>query len=381
MIVSPHLCYGGAERVAVCLANGFVEAGHEVIMVANLFDPITYSLDDRIIKLNLMKSNANIIKKWLPTFLLLRKYIKEQKPDVILGIMDTVSLIAKIASIGLSVPVVMTEHSCLDWPKYVHCSWLKHFLKFDVKRIHDFVTILTEADRPFVEKYNKNIKVMPNPLALVPVKEVEHKDNVIVAAGRIPVWHYKGFDILIQAWSKIARKYPDWKLEIAGKDDDYKPLVEKTIDNNSSAQIKALTANARMLVKDNEWLINEGRLEFLGFREDIGEVMKHSAIFVLSSRYEGFGLVLIEAMSQGCACIAADYKGRQSEIITSSEEGITIEPENADAMATALEKVISDKEYRERIQQGAIKRSNYYTIENCIKRWEDYLQNVVLHVG
>ena len=119
--------------------------------------------------------------------------------------------------------------------------------------------------------------------------------------------------------------------------------------------------------------------------------------FVLSSRYEGFGLVLIEAMSQGCAPVACDYKGRQREIINPSSvfpqgeeelsdavsggcvcnNGILCEPDNAEQLAVAIARMISDDKYRMSVQQNAISRSRYYSIENTIDRWEQLLNKVI----
>ena len=121
----------------------------------------------------------------------------------------------------------------------------------------------------------------------------------------------------------------------------------------------------------------EDSVEFLGFQEDMGSLYKNASVFVLSSRYEGFGLVLIEAMSQGCACVACDYKGRQREIIKNDSQGLCCEPDNVDMLAESLHKMICDDNYRESVRKNAIERSKYYSIENTINRWEEYLHSIV----
>ena len=108
-------------------------------------------------------------------------------------------------------------------------------------------------------------------------------------------------------------------------------------------------------------------------------IYQRSSIFVLSSRYEGFGLVLIEAMSQGCACVACDYKGRQSEIFEDGKDGIVCFPESVDDLKNSIEKMISDKELREKYQNRAIERAEYYSIDHTMDRWERLLQKVVLN--
>ena len=96
----------------------------------------------------------------------------------------------------------------------------------------------------------------------------------------------------------------------------------------------------------------------------------------MSSRYEGFGMVLIEAMSQGCACIACDYKGRQSEIIQNDSQGIICPVEDVDSLASAIERMILDKSYREKCQYNAIERSKFYSLDNTMDRWETIINNI-----
>ena len=114
---------------------------------------------------------------------------------------------------------------------------------------------------------------------------------------------------------------------------------------------------------------------------DFLKLYQKASIFVLSSRYEGFGLVLIEAMSQGCACIACDYKGRQREIIQNDSQGLCCEPDDVDALAEAMRKMMTDDQYRESVRKNAVERSKYYSLENTIQRWEKLLDKVVKKQG
>jgi GalNAc-alpha-(1->4)-GalNAc-alpha-(1->3)-diNAcBac-PP-undecaprenol alpha-1,4-N-acetyl-D-galactosaminyltransferase len=355
-IVCPRLCYGGAERVGVMLANGFASMGDEVTMVANLFDDVTYHINEGVHVLNLVKTNNKALK-WASSIFLLRKYIKGNKPDVIIGIMETCSLVAKLASFGIRIPIISTEHDSFEKPQSAPMSLKEKLFKFYVNKLYRCVTVLTEADKKVIGNRLKNVHVMPNPLSLHPVQlEVVGKRKIILAAGRIDDWYYKGFDILIQAWGKIADKYPEWKLEVAGKD-----------SNGSSEYLKKLCVDNHVF----------NRIAFLGFRKDIDALYREASVFVLSSRYEGFGLVLIEAMSQGCACVACDYKGRQGEIITNDKDGLLCEPESIDDLAHAMEKLILDDEYRKILQKNAIERADFYNVNHIISMWERLMFNLI----
>ena len=120
------------------------------------------------------------------------------------------------------------------------------------------------------------------------------------------------------------------------------------------------------------------KIDYLGFVDDMKSLYQDASVFVLSSRYEGFGLVLIEAMSQGCACVACDYNGRQSEIITTKEEGLICKVDDVKNLALSIKKMIEDEQYRSIVQKNAITRSHYYNMNNTMERWEDLLRRVCI---
>lgn len=359
LIVCPRLCHGGAERVAVSLANGFIKRGHQVIMSTNLYDEVTYHVDELVILRDLVSTNSNKVMKWLSAVKNIRHIAQQEKPDVIIGIMALCSLISRIGVIGINIPVIATEHDAFERPSSAPMPWGIKFAKFYLNRIYKCVTVLTEADKRIIVQQLENVVVMPNPLAIKPALSIPPKEKIIVAAGRIDNWHVKGFDNLVHAWGRIACKYPDWKLQIAGV---YLNPMSHTYLTDIAKSYQA-----------------ENRIEYIGFIEDMTSVYQKAAIFVLSSRYEGFGLVLIEAMSQGCACIACDYNGRQREIITNENEGVVCPPDDIETLSLALEKVIDDETYRTRISQGGLQRSIFYSVDNIITKWEQLIHQQIMN--
>lgn len=391
-IVCGRLCYGGAERVAVMWANGFHHRGHEVMVVTNLNDPITYSLDGGIKVRQLTGPNGNKLKKWAYSVPNLRRYIKEFTPDVVIGVLSTCSLVAWMATRGLGIPVIATEHDSFERPQSAPMSRWERFTKFILNRLYRRVTVLTEADYRVIGKRLSNVTVMPNPLALSPIDTIPQKQRVILAAGRVDVWHCKGFDVLMRSLSS----------SVVSEDMNGKPASLASLMRRGGWKLQI--AGVWREDSSKEYLLGIARehgvddlVEFLGFVDDMQSLYQRSSVFVLSSRYEGFGLVLIEAMSQGCAPVACDYKGRQREIINPSsvlpqgeeehsdavsefcvcDNGILCEPDNADQLAAAIARMISDDKYRMSVQQNAISRSRYYSIENTIDRWEQLLNNLI----
>ena len=384
-VVQSHIGGGGAERVGVLIAGGLAQRGHEVSLVTNLNDEVKYSVDDEVKILNMVTSPGNKLTKWVSAIKNLRRLVKEHHPDVIIGIMQLSSVISKVACIGTKTHVTMTEHDSFERPPSAPMSKMESFCKFYLNRIYECVTVITQADKDFIGSRLKHVEVMPNPLLLQPVKEIPQKEKILLAAGRVDGWKVKGFDVLIKAWgllihnSQCTIHNEGWRLQIAG-----------TGSEESLAYLKALC-------KENGV---EDSVDFLGFVSDMESLYKKASVFVLSSRYEGFGLVLIEAMSQGCACIACDYKGRQREIMEAlpgppclgrgaevqnakgdpffeTPTGILCPPEDVEALAAAMAKMIEDDEYREFVRGHAIERSGYYDIKNIARQWEELLNRVV----
>ena len=412
LFVCSNLGFGGAERVAVTLANGFYANGHKVIVVANLFEKINFALDEGVIVENLVSTNQNKYKKWISSVRKLRKSIKSYQPDVIIGIMELCSMIARISAMGTNIPVVATDHYTFDRPQNAPFTKLEWFFKFVVNYIYKHITVLTEADKKVIGRRFREVTVMPNPLFIKPTQQVPAKEKVLLSAGRIDAWFYKGFDILIKSWKKIQDlnvndddNLREWWLKIAGagKKESFEYLMSILPDGEWVYNVKDDDNR-----KDWLWRSKKYHVEFLGFQKDMESLYMKSEIFVLSSRYEGFGLVLIEAMSQGCAPVACDYKGRQKEILEDAQPnptclgresdcvernintsslnrediggssvcGILCEPENVEELAQALEKMIKDEAYRNEVQKKAIERSKFYDMEHTMNRWETYLKKV-----
>ena len=399
-IVPSRLCAGGAERVGIVLANGFAQKGHEVYLLSNTNLDIVYPISSSVHVVNIFPNTTNKFKKWIGAVRQLRIEIKKHRPDVILGIEETCSLIAKIASRGQQTHVICTEHNSYQRPPSAPMGRMEWFMKYQMTKLYECVTVLTEADRDYIGSRLDNVVVMPNPLAIQPVENIPDKKKVLLAAGRLDVWHTKGFDLLIKAWGLIKGENAAGQREKCKSDD----VACKMKDEGWRLQIAGTGSEEslrylKQLCKENGV---EDTVDFLGFRKDIEDLYRQSEIFVLSSRYEGFGLVLIEAMSQGCACVACDYKGRQREIMSPTpalprreeslspcpspvergdvevcENGILCEPDNVEALAEGIKRMMEDEEYRKEVQRNSVERSNAYSVDRIVQRWENLFEQMI----
>ena len=354
-LVCNSLGGGGAERVGVNLANGFVDAGHSVFFMTDILQKATYQIDKRVEIVGFCERKVGKLQKWSSAVRCIRRQAKEQKPDVIIGIMHLCSFVAKVAVTGLGIPVVLTIHHALERIESLQTSRLNIFCDRTLSRIYDRVTVLTEADASSLGN-RKNVLVMPNPLTFSPCRESLKKENIILSAGRLDDWKFKGFDLLIKAWGQIAPQFPSWSLQFAGAgNNDTICFFEK-------------------LAKDNKIL---DRIVFLGYRTDMESLYQRSAIYCLSSRSEGLPMVLIEAMSQGCAPVACENLGRTKEIITNESEGLLFKTADVDDLAEKLTKMITNEEYRTSVQKNAIERSKYYSIDHVVGMWENMLKEIM----
>lgn len=354
-IVCNSLGAGGAERVGVNLANGFVNHGHEVYIITDLFQDAAYPVDEKVTVLPMTKLKLGKVKKYTQTVRNIRKYAKRYHPDVVIGMMHLASFLPLVALAGMHIPVVLTIHHALTSVGY-EIPWKTKMIDRLTPCLYSHTTVLTKIDYDILKKYCKRISVMPNPLTFTLLSQTQAKDKVLLAAGRVNDWHCKGFDVLMQAWNKIANKYPDWTLKVAGQGSEQTINFLKSVLTSSPAKKQT---------------------EFLGYTKDMLSLYRQAAVYVLSSRSEGLPMVLIEAMSQGCAPVATANMGRTAEIITSEKEGIICKAEDVDDLARSIDRMIDDEAYRLEVQRKAIQRSRFYSQEHIINMWEELFRKTI----
>lgn len=350
-----QLAGGGAERVCADVANGLVRLGHKVAIMMDTSIPIDYPVlpEVKIYSCPERKGNSWVMYR-AKIFRCILSVFKIFKPDAVISILYFHATLTKLASLfGHKCPVIASDHNSFERPKSAPFLLRQKIDKYFRSYYLDYLTVLTQADLAFLNGRFKKVAVMPNPLTWEPEKVVPSKSKVILAVGRMDVWYCKGFDILLKAWGNLANTYPDWNLRLVGAG-----------HKENIAYLKSL-------------VLNVSNVEFIPYIKGIKEEYCTAEIFVLSSRYEGFGLVLTEAMSQGCACIACDYNGRQSEIITNNETGLICEVGNQLMLEQKLKSLLDNDELRKRLQNNSIHALDRYRVDYISKLWEQLLQKCI----
>lgn len=213
----------------------------------------------------------------------------------------------------------------------------------------DALVVLTEDDRrdygELLAGSGTRLACIPNALPELAGEPAPEREKVVMAAGRV-TWQ-KGFDMLIDAFEPIARRHPDWRLEIYG----------------DGVRLRALRKRvARLGAYNNVFL--------MGATERLGERMATAAIFALSSRYEGFGMVIVEAMSKGLAVVSFDCPRGPSEIIDPGRDGVLVENGEVDALRDAILELIEDPDRRRRFGEAALAKARRYDLAAIGERWE-----------
>ncbi|GHE38919.1 glycosyltransferase family 4 protein [Sphingobacterium griseoflavum] len=339
---------GGAERVLSTVCNELVDRGHDVFLVTNLRINFAYDIDPRIKTIELFPVphlKHNVVKRYFSLYRHIRKTVKEIRPDIVTSFMVDLNIHIILANMLSKVPIVASEHYSFD-SKH---SFFRYVSRFYINRLASKVVLLTNYDYEFLGKRLPNKIVIPNPINYEPVLEDMVRQRTILAAGSINRWFQKGFDNLLRVWSEIYSSYPDWTLKIAGQGSEEKLNYLKNLVSQMGLSESVV---------------------FMGFQSDMQSVFQESEVFVLSSRYEGLPMVLIEAMSQGCACISFDCISGPREIIEDRVSGVLIENQNLDEMKNKLIEVMSNSRFRTQLQRNAVIESLRFSKSKVIDKWE-----------
>lgn len=278
----------------------------------------------------------------------LRKVLAGGDYQLIVSFLTKINTLTLLASRGLGVPVIVSERNN---PLRQQASPLWRWLLALLYKRATAIVLQTDRSRkclPSAERMRAH--VIPNPIAL-PANLPEPVVHQITAVGRLT--EQKGFDLLIDAFAKVAPLHPQWKLVIWGDG----PL-------------------RKMLMERSERHGLEHRVVLPGLSPSHGAWINPGQIFVLCSRYEGFPNVLAEAMAAGMAPVAFDCAFGPSEMIDQERSGLLVQPENVDALANGLEQLMTSSNLRNRLGGAAARSAVRYDVRHVGELWLTLLDSV-----
>lgn len=278
------------------------------------------------------------------------KYLNGKHYDVIIGVEGLFSILLGSIKEELNSKVLGWQHNSYD-------AYLKnpniYFWNLDVlfnKYICklDKYIVLTNYDK-VMYKNEKNIEcdVIYNPLSFESNEKSTCSKKSILFVGRL-VEQQKGLDLLIQAFNKVCSKNKDWILKIVGDGSDKEKLEQL---------IEGLKLTERIKIEPPT--------------SNIKEYYLNSSIFVSSSRWEGFGLVITEAMECGLPVVAFANSGPREIISKNHENGVLVPCEDVDSLANEILDLINNEEKRKKISKLAIERAKDFSLSKISKTWND----------
>ena len=217
---------------------------------------------------------------------------------------------------------------------------------------YDKIVVLTEQDQEEWGKYFSNVINIANPITITPIQANPEIEKVL-AVGRFT--YQKGFNYLIDAWAIVNKDFPEWELDIYGSGE---------LEEELKTQIKELNL--------------EDSIHLYEPRKDINHVFSQHSIYALSSRFEGFPLVLIEALSCGLAPVAFECKNGPKQMMGDSLlKDFLVEPFDVNDFAEKLKTLMQNRQLRTEISQEAMKISQRYKLENIMEDWENTFKKLL----
>ncbi|MGA1794307.1 MAG: glycosyltransferase family 4 protein [bacterium] len=357
--VISSVALGGAEKILVHMANYWARKGMEISLLSfddgkePPFFPLDPSIDHH--PLDLAGGSTNTIQAFIRNMKRihrLRRAIRQTAPHAVISFMDQTNVLTLIATRGMGVPVIVSERTN-PHSHAIGRAW--EWLRLRVYPRADCVVVQTrQALEYFPASIRNKGRVIPNPVidpceedAMAPPRPAK---KLIVALGRLA--HEKGFDMLLDAFRRIAVRHSGWSLLIIGEGPERGPLEA---------------------LRDRYGL--QERVHLFGSTTKPWAVIKEAALFVLSSRYEGFPNALCEAMACGLPVVSYDCPNGPREIIRDGVDGILVPPGDVSALASAMERLVFDEALRVSLGSKAREVCVRFGLEAVMARWEEVLRN------
>lgn len=351
---------GGLERVLSIKASLLAEnLGYEVhIVTLDQGDSkMFYDFSPKIIHHDISTS-SNPIQFLFAYISGLKKVVTKIKPDVISVCDDGLKGFLVPFWIGKPCPMIYERHVSKNIEVKSAIPSLKNRLvtsfKFAIMnfggKLYDHFVVLTNGN---LKEWNfKNLKVIPNPLSFYPHISSSLDNKKVLAVGKQSF--QKGYDRLLQSWKLVIEKHPDWSLDIYGTINEKEGLTDLA----------------------NSLKISE-TIHFYEPVRNIADKYKEASIYVMSSRYEGFGMVLTEAMAYGVPCISFDCPHGPSDIITDKKDGLLIQNNDIVKFADGIKFLIENEEERKKMGDRAKKSVKRYLPETIIKEWDQLFVDLI----
>ncbi|MGU5711470.1 glycosyltransferase family 4 protein [Aeromonas caviae] len=340
---------GGTERVTSVIANELQELGYHIhILSLQCGELPFFNLSPSIHVDQLFNMPGRGIFRLPLAIIKLRHYLKKNKFDVLINVESMLVIYSMPAVLGMNIRNICWEHFNynIDLGKSIRRVARKLAALFT-----DDIITLTERDKMLwlsKAKCSANITAIPNPVTIKYPNSINFKKKkIFLAVGRLT--YQKGFDLLLQAWSSVAVDNPDWHLRIVGDGEDKTDLERMCRELN---------------------IINS--VQFIPKTNNIAEHYMQASFFIMSSRFEGLPLVLIEAQAYGLPIVSFDCDTGPSEVVINNKTGWLCTPLDHKELSQLISKAIALRYNSEKYEcfcVESMKNANSFAVSKIIDKW------------
>jgi glycosyltransferase involved in cell wall biosynthesis len=345
----------GTERAVANLANSLSIGEDYQVKILSISNKNgkkpAYEINPKteIEYLNLQRINETPFLKrifiYFKIFGKIRKLAKAKQFDFLLGTIHVFNFILPFVTFGTKIKTIGCEHMSYYFiPKY------SRLVRRILYPLLNQVVVLTEADKSEFLRFMKHVRVIPNSISFFPEKPAELENKTLLAVGRLTP--QKGFDILLDISVEIFKQKPDWKLKIFGNGEMKSELEQKAL------QLK-ITQN----------------IEFLPPTSEIQKEFSASSVYLLSSRWEGLPMVLLETMAAGLPPVCFDCPNGPKDVIADGEDGFLIEPGNIEKFTERTLQLTENQELRKIMGEKAREKAKLYSPETVVEKWNLLFKN------
>ena len=359
---------GGTERVTSQIANGLSKNGYNISIISierGLSPQFKTNKEISLYELNQTEkfdensvSNALMKKVKFRLFSLYKikaikkayeKVVQMITPDLVIAVDIECYRIIDSFRNKYCYKTIGWEHFSL----LTRSGWGVNYSRYLAIKHAAKLLVLSDNDmKDYKAKYPKakNLKRLHNPLAFKPTQNSNMNNKVVIAAGRYAP--EKNFEALIEIWHKMGSENQDWELKIFG-DGEGKCKLQSLIDKYNLTNVKLMP-----------------------YTKHLDEEMDKASIYALSSEYEGWGLVLVEAQAKGLPCVSFNCKHGPSEIVTDGVNGFLVTPNNIEEFSAKLLELMKDDKLRQSFSDQSQKDLNKFDIEYIIEQWIKMLKEI-----
>ncbi len=343
----------GSERVASIIANTLCASGYDVTVLSICGDNTCFYPLNRHVRLVTLidRKQVNNKKDFFKVRKALKKFYENNHVDLVIDIFAALSIYTLSFKKKYHFKNITWEHFNFR----ANIGFNQFGRKLAAKKSNVIVT-LTEKDRNYYIDAFPNMKAhIENIFNPSPYENIDPKscirENLLISVGRLT--YQKGFDVMLNIWSKIESSFPDWKLQIIGSGEEEISL-QKIIEEK---QLE--------------------RAELLPPTKNIAEYYRKAKIYLSTSRFEGLPMTMLEAQSFGVPIVSYDYDTGPSDIISDQVDGLLIENENEEQMTDRLTQLMRNSSEIKQYSDQAFESSKRFALKTIINRWLDLINDTL----